>query len=126
MTHFSKVAIPDVMLLLMAMLDDRPGSDDEALQRRAVLGAVKSWAAGARPTPTALEQAFKDIDAILGRFLAARVADNSLSLAVEVIELMAPVQCTRLATPNGGVGGGVRAPRNHVHETVRSFSRASS
>jgi len=71
------IAFPNAVLLLMAMLDDRHEPEDAAVQRRAVMGALKSWASGETPAPTALEQACDDVQEILDRFLTSRAADLS-------------------------------------------------
>ncbi len=43
MNHFQTTPLSNAVLLLMAMLDDRREPLDAAVQRRAVLGALKSW-----------------------------------------------------------------------------------
>ena len=116
MTHSQNNSFLNAMVLLMAILDSRREAEDEAVQRRAVKGALKTWATGVRPTATAVEQLFEDVKEILERFLVCRSAQPSGLLADEVKEIVATTRSEYFSTR----GTGVASPdfRSQLHETV--------
>ncbi|MGQ3297355.1 hypothetical protein [Reyranella sp.] len=116
MTHSQYNSFLNAMLLLMAILDNRREAEDEAAQRRAVKGALKTWATGVRPTATAVEQLFEDVQEVLERFFAYCSAQPSGPLAVEVREIVETTRSKYLSTR----GAGLASPdfRNQLQETV--------
>ena len=120
MNHSQTIPLPNAMLLLMAMLEDRREPLAAAVQRRAVLGALKSWASGGLPTPTAVEQAFDDAQEVLARFLAYRSADSATPVAVEVTEVSPPTRCACLTPGRVGHAADACVLCNQQHKTVTS------